>query len=712
MKITKLMLNNFSSYEGINIFDFTTTPRKTIVLIGGQNGAGKTSIFDAIKIALYGPLAFGYSGANSHYSKKIKEYINSKTYNKADCNSGVAIEFEIKQDREVKKYTINRQWTIDDKKLKEDCIIECGGKKYDESEHTYFESYLQSVIPPNLFDFFLFDGEEVGNIFSDDGYNKFIKDALLTLCGIDTYAIIQKFCSSYIGKSEDDVEQQIKEEYAECMKAIHILTEKIGLDNVKIQNNQKRIEEMYVANEQLNESYKRAGGISEKDKSHNQAEIDSFDKKRNEISADLKSFMEDTMPFFLLKSFNDDMESQIDYEEKDMISEYVRLMISKEYLKSILVEKTDNAEQLSEDLFNAINNKISPKGDNDVERILDFSRDEISAVESVMNLVDSIDIKTLSRRIKDRSKYTKKVISLNQKLREALSEEDAQNYLSQIHNNEEEIKRLENEIHQLTQLCESNNLLIKEYSTKKDLLYKKILDTAANKHAYALSSDIAEIMGTLIDSKTKSIRKKLAKYTVENLSEIYRKDNLITSIDISEDFKITLYQKLIYSAEEIKSAIYNIGLNEFFSQIDESSQKHLLEQMKIKSVEEINFKIHNIDENTEFTLNRRIELTRLSKGERQIFILALYQAIIKISNNDIPFVIDTPYARIDAIHREEISKKFFPKISKQVIILSTDEEITEDYYPIIKPYIAQEYLLSNNQSENRTSIEKRYFFEV
>ena len=712
MKITKLMLNNFSSYEGINIFDFTTTPRKTIVLIGGQNGAGKTSIFDAIKIALYGPLAFGYSGANSHYSKKIKEYINSKTYNKADCNSGVAIEFEIKQDREVKKYTINRQWTIDDKKLKEDCIIECGGKKYDESEHTYFESYLQSVIPPNLFDFFLFDGEEVGNLFSDDGYNKFIKDALLTLCGIDTYAIIQKFCSSYIGKSEDDVEQQIKEEYAECMKAIHILTEKIRLDNVKIQNNQKRIEEMYVANEQLNESYKRAGGISEKDKSHIQAEIDSLDKKRNEISADLKSFMEDTMPFFLLKSFNADMESQIDFEEKDMISEYVRLMISKEYLKSILVEKTDNAEQLSEDLFNAINNKISPKGDNDVERILDFSRDEISAVESVMTLVDSIDIKTLSRRIKERSKYTKKVISLNQKLREALSEEDAQNYLSQIHNNEEEIKRLENEIHQLTQLCESNNLLIKEYSTKKDLLYKKILDTAANKHAYALSSDIAEIMGTLIDSKTKSIRKKLAKYTVENLSEIYRKDNLITSIDISEDFKITLYQKLIYSVDEIKSAIYNIGLNEFFSQIDEASQKHLLEQMKIKSVEEINFKIHNIDEKTEFTLNRRIELTRLSKGERQIFILALYQAMIKISNNDIPFVIDTPYARIDAIHREEISKKFFPKISKQVIILSTDEEITEDYYPIIKPYIAQEYLLSNNQSENRTSIEKRYFFEV
>lgn len=712
MKITKLMLNNFSSYEGINIFDFTTTPRKTIILIGGQNGAGKTSIFEAIKIALYGPLAFGYSGANSHYSKKIKEYINSKTYNKVDCNSGVAIEFEIKQDREVKKYTINRQWTIDDKKLKEDCIIECNGKKYDESEHAYFESYLQSVIPPNLFDFFLFDGEEVGSIFSDDGYNKFIKDALLTLCGIDTYAIIQKFCSSYVGKSEDDVEQQINEEYAECMKTILNLSEKIEVDNARVQVNQQRIEELHVANEQLSESYKRAGGISEKDKSHIQVEIDRLDKKRNEISVDIKSFMEDSMPFYLLRTFNDDMESQIDFEEKDMISEYVRHMISKEYLKSILDGRTDNAEQLSEDLFIAINNKISPKNDNGVERILDFSRDEISTVESVMTLVDSIDEKKLSRRIKERSNYTKKVISLNQKLRESLSEEDAQNYLDQIHNNEDEITRLEAENHQLTQLCESNNLLINEYTTKKEMLYKKILDTAANKHAYALSSDIADIMGTLIDSKTKSIRKKLAKFTVENLSEIYRKDNLITSIDISDDFKITLYQKHMYSVDEIKSAIYNIGLNEFFSQIDEASQKLLLAQMQIKSIEEINFMIHNIDEKTEFALNRRIELTRLSKGERQIFILALYQAIIKISNNDIPFVIDTPYARIDAIHREEISKKFFPKISKQVIILSTDEEITEDYYPIIKPYIAQEYLLSNNQSENRTSIEKRYFFEV
>ena len=81
------------------------------------------------------------------------------------------------------------------------------------------------------------------------------------------------------------------------------------------------------------------------------------------------------------------------------------------------------------------------------------------------------------------------------------------------------------------------------------------------------------------------------------------------------------------------------------------------------------------------------------------------------TEKQIPFVIDTPYARIDANHRGEISAKFFPNISKQVIILSTDEEITKEYYDIIRPYISREYLLENNKGDNRTIITDGYFFK-
>ena len=96
MKINKVKLHNFSSYEGNNEFDFEITDAgKNIVLIGGKNGAGKTSLFTAIKVALYGPLAYGYVGVNSHYISKIKDLINSKAFQQEVVESEVQLTLQL-----------------------------------------------------------------------------------------------------------------------------------------------------------------------------------------------------------------------------------------------------------------------------------------------------------------------------------------------------------------------------------------------------------------------------------------------------------------------------------------------------------------------------------------------------------------------------------------------------------------------------------------
>ena len=175
MKINKVKLHNFSSYEGNNEFDFEITDAgKNIVLIGGKNGAGKTSLFTAIKVALYGPLAYGYVGVNSHYISKIKDLINSKAFQQEVVESEVQLTLQLKIERDIRNYVITRKWDYTNQKLTEEYTVARDGKLLNDQELSYFENYLRSIIPPDLFEFFLFDGEEVGNIFSTSAYNTYV----------------------------------------------------------------------------------------------------------------------------------------------------------------------------------------------------------------------------------------------------------------------------------------------------------------------------------------------------------------------------------------------------------------------------------------------------------------------------------------------------------------------------------------------------------
>lgn len=98
-----------------------------------------------------------------------------------------------------------------------------------------------------------------------------------------------------------------------------------------------------------------------------------------------------------------------------------------------------------------------------------------------------------------------------------------------------------------------------------------------------------------------------------------------------------------------------------------------------------------------------------SQGERQVYIMSLYLALLKTSRKDIPFFIDTPFARIDSNHREKIVVEFFNKISNQMFILSTDEEIVGEYKALIDDKISDRFILSINDYGNTTVIPSKYF---
>ena len=712
MKINKVKLYNFSSYESNNEFDFEVTDKKkNIILIGGKNGAGKTSLFTAIKVALYGPLAYGYVGANPHYTLKIKDLINSKAFQQETVEAEVQITMELKREREIKSYIITRKWNYTAQKLTEEYSVEKDGIKLDEQELSYFENYLQSIIPPDLFEFFLFDGEEVGNIFSTSAYNTYVKNAVFTLCGMDVFEIIRKYTHGYVSKNNSNEDNNTFEEYECAKKEIESMeSEKEHLE-MDVSELTKDLEDVEVQLTELETSFKNAGGISRKEKKQLEDEYSQAEKIKTETLTNIKMFVEGLMPFYILKDFADPIMTQLDLEEKGEIFYYVQSKLKRNAIEELL--KDDVSDEKIDLLIEHLLDTFKPKGFHDgMEMMFDLSKEDIGRVNGIVSALEDFDAKTMIETIKRRKEASDRTAEINRILKNSMCEEDV-NAFAQKEN--EILKKKDDLIRQLFEAQHRLEDIGRELQIKeqiRDKAMQTLKSNAQNKHVYELSAGISTMMEQFLEEKTLSIRNQLEKAIVQKLKTIYRKNNLITHIEIGKNFDFNLYQDETYSSKELLTLYRNLGNSEFTNLIGAKGEKKLIKLLKLSSLNELkNISEANIG-NEQIHLYKKIELGRLSKGERQIFILALYWAIIEISGQNIPFVIDTPYARIDANHRREISEKFFPNISEQVIILSTDEEINEEYYKIVKPYVSKEYLLINDENENKTSIENHYFFEV
>ena len=100
---------------------------------------------------------------------------------------------------------------------------------------------------------------------------------------------------------------------------------------------------------------------------------------------------------------------------------------------------------------------------------------------------------------------------------------------------------------------------------------------------------------------------------------------------------------------------------------------------------------------------------RLSAGERQLLATALLWGLARAAGRPIPTIIDTPLGRLDSLHRGRLVESYFPHASHQVILLSTDEEISGEYHTTLQPFIGRQYTLTHDDTIGTTSIIPGYY---
>lgn len=724
MIISKLEVKDFGPFQGVNTFDFQINdPNKNIILIGGKNGSGKTTLFTAIKLALYGHLTFGYKSSHRIYLNKVKKYINSKSLSKTNSITYTCITLSLPNDRQLCEYVIKRDWKYVNSELVENLSVKMNGQKLNNIEISDFMNYLIGIIPPKLFDFFFFDGENITDFFIEKNYNKNLKDALLTLCNLDSFEIIKKYVGGYKNKNLQGINSaenhkeynNLKNKYNEQLRKKEFLKSRISVINEKL-------EELMLNKLETEKEFRKLGGLMVDERDRLIKKINSLEKQREDKHIWLKNFANTLLPFLITRKTIKNIRTQIEKEEQfknyKIITEKINKNFLEEIIKNKLISSTNTTmsiplNELAVTLTKDIHESLKPNFNiNNFKILHSLSQDEKNQILRIIHEVEQINLNVVEQTFSEIENITAKIKKINEKLKVNDKNTELSSYIKKINKLNSNINEL---VIEKENLQNELNFLEENIMNTESLLdrsYEKLIKHTKNRHAVELCTSIEKMVNVFLKNVIKDKIKDIKTNFMSILNQLIRKENFIDDIDITDELEITICRQEVLSINELLNIFENIGVSKITSQLGKKCIDSLKVHLNVNKLDEIEKKLNTLPKDKTLLLPIKVEINNLSKGEQQIYIISLYWALSKLSKYNIPFIIDTPYARIDSSHRDNITIKFLPQLGRQVIILSTDEEINQEYYKKLKPYLAHEYLITYDDKENKTFLDKKYFFEV
>jgi hypothetical protein len=192
--------------------------------------------------------------------------------------------------------------------------------------------------------------------------------------------------------------------------------------------------------------------------------------------------------------------------------------------------------------------------------------------------------------------------------------------------------------------------------------------------------------------------------------QLIRKREFFSYIKIDSTFNIHILRNRDISKQDLLSQFKGRGIANLQKAIGPYAVQKLQELLNVETYEELKSRL-TMSRCDSYWLPFEIDKDRLSSGEKQIFVMSLYWAMMQQSKNSLPYVIDTPFARIDTEHRANITDYFFKQLNGQLIVLSTDEEISGSHMASMHDQIAHIYMLEYGEDKS-THIHQNVYFEV
>ena len=447
------------------------------------------------------------------------------------------------------------------------------------------------------------------DLISEEDYDKTVEEAIMVLEG-----------------NVDELTAKLKQKmfvHAEKLEfeAAKDLRDKIDLFQVQLQA--------------LKNDYQNSGGVSLSEWKNFSTEIVREEAKREEYNRWLKDFANHYLPFIIVEDQLRRVLSQIELEQNAKKKAIAKEELTSQILKDKLSEFLNGLGFdgiFSEQILSFIQEKAFESSNLSI--IFDFSEAQTTRIISQIYEKLAFDKSLVRRAIKE----LRASLANTKKIRDLKLDHNIDGYEEYTQKKQEIERNIEKIILQLDQVereIADQEIFIEQQ--KKELIKAKELyeKDLKNKSISHMSERAIWVYSKLEDQLVERQSKILQDEFLKCFTAIINKDNFIDGIIIDKNINVIPYKFINVSYSQIDNYIKN------------NEHSRLLDHFDKKYITDINdLRLGMVD-----FIKLPVQITApFSQGERQVYIMALYLALLKTSNKDIPFFIDTPFARIVSYH--------------------------------------------------------------
>jgi DNA sulfur modification protein DndD len=182
MRFLQLSLQNFGPYRQRQTLNLETTAERPLILLGGMNGGGKTTLMDALRLALYGQRARCSARGSLAYGDFLRQ--SRHRHSAPEELTEIELILEDIVDGQPRQYSIRRVWDSAVKTNRDRLEVTVGAWQ-DEALTQTWDEYIEKLFPLGISNLFLFDGEQVKELAEREEPTPEILQAMRGLLGLE-----------------------------------------------------------------------------------------------------------------------------------------------------------------------------------------------------------------------------------------------------------------------------------------------------------------------------------------------------------------------------------------------------------------------------------------------------------------------------------------------------------------------------------------------